>query len=85
MLFEILGYMREKGQATAGEISSSLGFEESIVKMGLDDLCRKGRIERVVVKHVSCGCCGGGCTCTESEVFRYCLCQRDKAFKKWNH
>jgi len=78
MLFEILSYMREKGEATAEDIASTLGFEETVIEMGLNDLCKKGRIERVIVRHVPCALCSCGCYCSDNELFRYSTNERDK-------
>jgi len=74
MLSEILGYMKKNREASISEISLYLKMDKQLVETGLDELIRKGRVEKNIVKHVSCGSCGCGCSsssCEDTVVFRY--------------
>lgn len=74
MLSEILGYMKKNREASISEISLYLKMDKQLVETGLEELIRKGRVDRHTIQHVSCGRCSGGCTssaCSDTEVFRY--------------
>jgi hypothetical protein len=74
MLSEILNYIKKNREASASEIAVILKLDRKITEEALTELVNKGRIERNVIKHVSCGGCGGACTsssCDDKEVFRY--------------
>ncbi|HOP29996.1 MAG TPA: FeoC-like transcriptional regulator [Spirochaetota bacterium] len=74
MLSEILNYMKKNREASVSEISLYLKMDKQMVETGLEELIRKGRVERYTIQHVSCGCCSGGCmssACGNTEVFRY--------------
>lgn len=74
MLSEILKYLKKHGEATLDQIAMSLKADRSFVKMALDELIARGRVRQQVVKHTTCGGCGGACCvagCVEMEVFCY--------------
>lgn len=74
MLSEILNYLKKNREASMSEISLYLKMDKQMVKTGLEELIRKGRVDRHTLQHVSCGCCSGGCSssaCGNTEVFRY--------------
>jgi len=74
MLSEILNYLKKNREASASEVAVILKFDRKMTEEALAELVNKGRIERSVIKHVSCGGCGGACTsssCEDKEVFCY--------------
>ncbi|HOP62027.1 MAG TPA: FeoC-like transcriptional regulator [Spirochaetota bacterium] len=74
MLAEILNYMKKNREASASEIALCLKMDRQMVETGLNELIRKGRINRHTVKHISCANCGCGCSsgsCPDITVYRY--------------
>lgn len=74
MLTEILNYLKKSREASVSEISIYLKMDREMVETGLEELVRKGRIERDLIKHASCGGCGGWCSssaCSDTEAYRY--------------
>lgn len=74
MLSDILNYLKKNREASASEIAVILRLDRKMTEEALAELVHKGRIERNIIKHVSCGGCGGGCcssSCDDQEVFRY--------------
>ena len=74
MLSEILNYMKKNREASISEISLYLKMDKQLVETGLEELIRKGRVEKGLVKNASCGSCGCGCSsasCGDTVVFRY--------------
>lgn len=74
MLSDILNYLKKNREASASEIAVILKLDRKMAEEALGELVSKGRIERSIIKHVSCGNCGGACSssaCDDKEVFRY--------------
>ena len=74
MLSEILNYMKKNREASISEISLYLKMDKQLVETGLEELIRKGRVERGLVQHASCSSCGCGCSssaCGDTVVYRY--------------
>ena len=74
MLSDILDYLKKNREASGSEIAVLLKMDRQLVEDALDELIKKRRVERNMIKHVSCGGCGGACSsssCIDKEIFRY--------------
>jgi len=74
MLSDILNYLKKNKEASASEIAVILKFDRRMTEEALNELISKGRIERNIIRHASCGSCTGRCSlssCVDNEVFHY--------------
>ena len=75
MLSDILRYMRKNSAVTVDRIALSLKIDRSLVRIALDDLVSRGRVECYAADDCGCGgcgnkCCSSACGSRQVEVFR---------------
>ena len=77
MLSDILRYMGKNSAVTVDRIALSLKTDRSLVRMALDELVAKGRVECHTTGADDCGCgscvnkcCSSVCGSRQIEVFR---------------
>ena len=74
MFSEIMKFMKKQKEATAGQISASVGIERAKVEMALTELWRMGKLTKMT-RSETCHCSGCAmCSCGEdksSEVYIY--------------
>ncbi len=70
ILFEVRDYLRERGQATLGDIALHLGSDPEAVRGMLEVWVRKGKVERSTLMPA----CGSGCSkcdVASTEIYRW--------------
>lgn len=73
MISEVLSYLKKNKEASATEISLYLKIDKTLAEALIQELIRKGRVEKQIYEKVKCHCNQRNCSgnlCYDVEIYK---------------